>query len=687
MMRLTKFLVYSVFCLINLRNAHTQTEINDPEHPDLLTSEEMMDVVSSREPESLFNSEQKIELNELNVDKLMQLGFLQADQAKRILQYITDNEPVLSLLELQSIPELSIHTVKKLMNAVYIPNDALTIGLVTLNSSRKTLDLQLRWSRRLEKESAYQLPDSSLSAYQGSADKFRIRIRYATGTGFDCGMTLEKDEGEKWLSGEMIPLTDFQSVYFKYHWGRTRRHQLILGDYAMTLGQGLLVDNASLIGTATGFRVLFKSNNSLSTYRSVAENKMLRGIAYQFQKSPAVRYLIYASLNPIDARLMNEIDSGESHMPYITRYLESGLHRTLTDIRDKKNVMVKHLGIAMIRFIKDLEWGVHWQMEHTDKPKDHGEESAFRYIPFSKFINFASVFYRFKIENCYLNGEFATDHQGNYSVHQSVIASIGKHSDLAIEHYRYGRGFYARLSQTNTSSGKSINDAGYSLLVSHQFTNSIKSMFIAAFHEELWNFKGENKNRSYSFRWTVQKQRRKEWRILASYHFGQPNSNTILADSTQNLGTDATAQQAAEVFIERNLTESWIWRNRIHWKNNLDLSGQSNGILIAQDFLYKPMVSRFRWNFRIAYFNSNTPAMRFNIYENDVMHSFGFHTYTGKGFRYYLNINTKAIAHYTIDCRIACTSPFELGDDENKGNPMSSSSWEIKFQLSYSWEK
>ncbi|MNI43785.1 hypothetical protein D3C87_1007860 [compost metagenome] len=108
--------------------------------------------------------------------------------------------------------------------------------------------------------------------------------------------------------------------------------------------------------------------------------------------------------------------------------------------------------------------------------------------------------------------------------------------------------------------------------------------------------------------------------------------------------------------------------------------------MVYQDVDYSPMFSKLTGNIRLAYFNTPTYNSRIYVYEDDVLYSFSFGMYNGKGFRSYLNLKYNLAKKLNIWLRYAVffypgTETVGTYLDEIKGNKKSEAKVQIRYQF------
>ena len=87
------------------------------------------------------------------------------------------------------------------------------------------------------------------------------------------------------------------------------------------------------------------------------------------------------------------------------------------------------------------------------------------------------------------------------------------------------------------------------------------------------------------------------------------------------------------------LSAQWTVRGRVElvWYNRKGPDPE-NGYLGWLDFLYKPLLKPWSGGIRIQYGETDGYNSRIYAYENDVLYSYAIPVFSGKGYRYYINV-------------------------------------------------
>ena len=110
---------------------------------------------------------------------------------------------------------------------------------------------------------------------------------------------------------------------------------------------------------------------------------------------------------------------------------------------------------------------------------------------------------------------------------------------------------------------------------------------------------------------------------------GEFNTALVSPVSKKNWRTQVQYKVNPSVSIRYRLDAMWY-----------DLKGplESRGFLTFFDIFYKPERKKFSGNLRLQYFETDNYDSRIYAYENDVLYGFSIPAFSGKGYRYYINM-------------------------------------------------
>ncbi|MCC7051559.1 MAG: helix-hairpin-helix domain-containing protein, partial [Bacteroidia bacterium] len=251
----------------------------------------------------LYYSEHPLNINTANASALSDLGLLTEIQINAIINYIKSNGKLISIYELQSIDELDMQTIQKILP--YIKVSSLNENnYLSWKEIKKygTHQLISRWSRTLEPQQGYAPIDpatyanSPNSRFLGNPDNLYLRYRFNYGNFLSAGFAAEKDAGEvflntkkrtgdinsdKILADKLTPGFDFYTahIFARNVW---KFKQIALGDYQISIGQGAVFSNGLAFGKTADILSIKRNAIGIKPYTSVNPSLLLRGAAMAF---------------------------------------------------------------------------------------------------------------------------------------------------------------------------------------------------------------------------------------------------------------------------------------------------------------------------------------------------------------------------------------------------------------------
>ena len=97
------------------------------------------------------------------------------------------------------------------------------------------------------------------------------------------------------------------------------------------------------------------------------------------------------------------------------------------------------------------------------------------------------------------------------------------------------------------------------------------------------------------------------------------------------------------------------------------------GVMAYQDIIYAALERKFKLQYRLAWFHTDSYNSRIYAYENNVLYGYSFPSFMGKGWRTYLNLNWRPIRHLTCYFKSGLTiypgrESISSGLTETEGN-------------------
>lgn len=265
-----------------------------------------------------------VDINTAGLEELLEIPFLNYQDAKSIIEYRNKSGRFFSVNELRQIKEFSISFINNILpyvtisNPEVIPASADTLRAEPDLSAIPSVDFRVR----IQSNSLYN-KGLTYGTYTGSLIRLYNRLKVNAKDKYQLGIILEKDAGEK-------SFTDFNSFHLLIS-SVEPFDAILLGDYNMEFGQGLSLWNPyGFLKEGSPVSSMHKRRKKIKPYLSTDENSFLRGGAVSFSFSSLSMSAFYSN-NFRDANL--DTLSGK-----ITSFYTSGYHRTLMESLKKDKI-------------------------------------------------------------------------------------------------------------------------------------------------------------------------------------------------------------------------------------------------------------------------------------------------------------------------------------------------------------
>ncbi|WP_316849185.1 helix-hairpin-helix domain-containing protein [Pedobacter agri] len=615
-----------------------------------------------------------INLNKTSPDELKTLLFLSPLQISNFFAYVKENGNFVDVLELQSIDGFDIKTVQSLLPFVTLNTvteyEKLTFkNLLSLGES----DLLIRFAQTLQMQKGF--TDLPGNRYLGSPEKFQSRYRHHYGTIVSAALTLDKDAGEKFI-GRPFDFYSGNVALFKL--GKVKK--LIIGDYTLQFGQGLTMWSGFAFGKGPDVTSVARKDLGLRPYTSANEYSFLRGASATINLYKNFDITPFVSFRKLDAS--QDLDAGGNLVQATVN--QSGYHRTPTEIENKGSLKQQIYGLALQYNRNQLGIGaVAYQSEY-------GNSFITQTAVYDRFsftgnsLTNVGVHYNYTYKNIYFFGEAGKSLNSGLAHVNGALISLTHAISAAITYRNYAKDFHNFFNQAVAEASEAVNEkglyAGLNITPNKQWTFSAYGDY---FQFPWLKYRVDAPSKGYEILGQAIYTPSKTFKALARFKTENKQQNTDLDVPINFL--DDVKKEGYRIEVSWQINKKWSFQNRAevsqYKKGNVK---REFGYLIYQDVDYSPMFSRITGNMRLAYFNTPSYNSRIYAYEDDVLYSFAFGMYSGKGFRTYLNLKYNVAKKLNIWLRYAMFIYKDVETvgsylDEIQGNKKS----EIKVQMRY----
>lgn len=585
------------------------------------------------------------DLNKVTEEQLQSLYVLDMGQIRALLHYREEAGPILSIYELQNIPNFSIELIQKISPFLTVVNTSTSLNSTILNRISKNENnyLILRWARTLEQQKGYLVGTDSNSRYAGSPDQLYSRFRTSKPGDFSLGFTLEKDAGEalQWIPAKKYYAFD----YISYHaqvLNKGKIKNAIIGDYQAQFGQGIALGSVFGIGkNGESVTTVRRSNLGFSPYTSLYEAGYFRGAAVSYEVSKNLLLHAMYSLRSRDASVSQ--DTAQNILGVATSLNFTGLHRTPRELAARSAIREQNL--AAVLNLKNSKVDAGLLIHQTNFSAPLLREST----PYNQFffngnqnINLGG-FFNYHFQNISFFSEWTrTIGNGNAMV-AGLMASLTNKLDVVLHYRNFNRDFYSFYSNAFAENSSPQNERG----IYWGWKYTFNKKYSIAGYADMFGFPWL-KFRSYSpsegTEWLMRFNYKPSKTVTMFVQYREETKQRNSADETNLYQTSFGTRRNYWFNVGYSTNPFLSFKSRIQW-STFDFGGRATqGMVVLQDVIYRQ--GRFSISGRYAFFDTDNFDNRLYVYEKDVWLAFSFPAYNGKGSRQYL------LAQYQINEKI-----------------------------------
>ncbi|GAB3565714.1 helix-hairpin-helix domain-containing protein [Spirosoma luteolum] len=583
-----------------------------------------------------------LDLNVATRDELAATYLLSDRQLSSLLDYRARYGDLLSVYELQVVPDFDIGTIRRLQPFVTVDGTRqLLKGLPTPTDHY----LLVRYEQTLEERKGFSeaLPDKKgnlPTRYLGNPQQWFLRYRYTRPRAFSVGLTLEKDAGEgvAWQPERGCYGADYVSGHAQVQ-NRGRWRNLLLGDYQLQVGQGLVLSAGFVLNkSAETVQTVRRPTLGARPYTSLSEWGYLRGGTATYALRPDLDLTVLASHTRRDANLTPD-SLGTALVA--TSLQTSGLHRTLAEQADQRSLWQTDLGLHILYHPKArLQLGLTLLQTWFD----HGlQKRALAYNRY-EFVGMnnrvAGLHGGYVVRNWNLFGELAYStgsqtSRGGVGAVAGALGSLNRRVDVAVALRHYDPTFHSFYANGFGENSRTINETGAYLGLKYSLYRRLTlSGFVDYFRFPWLKYLVDTPSSGFDYllqgRYTPDRQTA----FALVFHDEHKQKNKPGSKTTPR-EVVATTRQTLALTADYRPGRAVSMRSRVQW-GRFGYAGlpASSGFALVQDATFD--WRRLSLSGRVALFGTDDYDARQYVYERDVLYAFSFPAYYEHGVRHYL---------------------------------------------------
>ncbi|MFY0686878.1 MAG: helix-hairpin-helix domain-containing protein [Cyclobacteriaceae bacterium] len=566
-----------------------------------------------------------LDLNRASKNELASLYLLSPRQINAIIDHRERYGKLVSLYELQAIPEIDRHTFDMLSHFVKVNEmaDSRPLGQRIIESDNKYLITRI--NHRLQKSKGIEN-----EIYSGGPTAYYSRFRMSNPGDFSFGATLETDMGESLAWNPQTRGFDYQSAHMQLQ-NQGVLDNLVIGDFRAQFGQGLVFGSGFSPGKgAETINTVMKGTGGVRPHTSAMESGHFRGIATTVSKKQLTFTMIGSALKQ-DGSFGSDTTISDQE-DYLSSLLTSGLHRTEREISNKNILTESSFGLISTfspkrNFsITGTYLGSNFSTPYLRKLNDY---NLYEFRGSRNHVGSLSLSWNW--QNYMFFGESARSVSGGMAHTYGVIASLSPSIDIAMVGRSYDRDYHSFYGNGFGEGSRTINETG--IYWGIKFSPA-REHLVTAYYDR------------FSFPWLKYRidapSRGSEYLVRYSYlpsrnvslyiQFRQENKQRSIAEGNHSV-LSATCKRNIWLNVNYGINEQIGLRSRLQLSDFALDQSKTTGMAIIQDLNLK--WQKWKLSSRIALFDSDDYENRHYITEKDVLYGFAIPALSGTGTRYY----------------------------------------------------
>lgn len=572
-------------------------------------------------------------LNEANENELRQLTMLTELQLISFLQYRKLAGKLLHEYELQAIPGWDLSLIRQLLPYVRV-GASTTLAKETGHRFRDgEHQMLIRAGQVLEKGPDYRKPVEE-NGYQGSPMQLMFRYTYRFKNNLQYGIVGDKDAGESFFRGGQKTGFDFYSVHlFARRIGVIQ--SLALGDFTVNMGQGLIQWQSLAFKKSTAITSIQRQSAVLRPYHSAGEFNFHRGLGITISKG-RMASTFFVSLRRLSSTI--NIDTMNSDA-YVSSVLSGGYHRNNAELEDRRNLNQFAMGGNIVYNYNRGHIGLNTVMYRYGLPVEKRSEPYNLYSWRGRSWQNASVDYSYTWRNLHFFGEVAADQSGHGALLNGMLISADPKIDLALLHRQLSPRYQSVQGNAFTENTLPGNESGIYSGISIRPSGALKldaymDLYLFPWLRYRQDAPGRGKDWVLQLTYTPNKEAQFYSRFRRELKSGNESGDTAILRAVELKSRENWRTQ-----LNMKLSRYWMMRTRVElvWVNRGKPDAEM-GFLGFFDLLYKPLMKPWSGGIRLQYGETDGYDSRVYAYENDVMFNYSIPAFSGKGYRYYINM-------------------------------------------------
>ncbi len=595
---------------------------------EVMTAEDAGSTAWEQTYELLCELEQHpLNINHATREQLEELPFLSAQQVEGIMAYLWRYGRMESLSELMMISELDYPQRRLLTYFIYVDEQEAANDRQQAPSLRNIAQYGHHELIATGRVPFYERK-GDIDGYLGEKYRHWLRYQFAYGDQVKAGIVGAQDAGEPFFANKNKWGYDYYSLYVQLR-NIGRLESLVVGNYRVSMGMGLVMNNGFSLGKLAMLQNLGRSAYTLRAHSSRSVGSLF-GAATTVDMGRGLKLIAFASYSPVDATLNKDGTAAT--------ILDTDYHRTETEMAKKHNLHQLKTGGSLRYNAHGLRLGVNTLYTHLDRRLNPNTQPLYRrhYPQGSDFLNL-SLDYGYTTPRWSLSGETAIDRKGHLATINTASLRLSDVTSMMLLQRFYSYAYTSLDAQSFSDGGKTQNESGIYLGINWQPSQTFRLNAYTDYAYFAWA-RYQVSQSSYSWDNLVQATWQKQGcSINGRYRVRFYNR----WEQRERLGIDYAGGHglAGRLQIDGcRVQEEW-------------------GVMVSGSLTYTRQWLRL--NGGVGWFHTDSYDSRLYLYENSPLYTYSMAQFYGEGIRYWLMARAGIGKRLTLTAKIGVTDYFD----------------------------
>jgi hypothetical protein len=485
----------------------------------------------------------------------------------------------------------------------------------------------------------------------------------------------ENDRNE-WKSTKSN-LFDFDSGHIQIY-NRKQNLMVILGDYSLSHGQGLLAYHGLFASPSAGMGNLIRSSGKISGYRSKTESGFYRGLAFTrtFTKARGLKdFSFWSSISPLDANL--KIHENKTYWQSIDL---SGDHGSVSAQQRKGSLTWSSIGARAELQLINWNFDILYRRDIFDHPFDPipGNGSFRSGLPSFRTRNSYSISNSGQWGTVTSWGEWAIQEMGGRAWLQGLSLPVASDWNLGLIIRHANKRFYTPFGGAFFKRNPPRNEWGWHLMTEGKLTPGIRILS----YWNVWFFPGIrylHDRPDHGMRWFISLNHTKKRAYTFSFQTLIDRDAVRIDRLVEDQFSGIKEIMRIRIHYEHLLGKDGRISGRVEMSGDRKSNFRNFGSLAYGDIVYKPLGKRFRLAARLTWTQIPDYDLRISAFENDILGRFRIAAFSENAFHSSISFRFDLLRALKVDLHTRAV----FSNSQVSSTPI----WNHSIQVQYTIQK